>query len=65
MAIEELSYASEYDIYGNIVGLCPPSKREIVDKINEIIRHLNKGENHDNPDNQDNQDNTASITHNL
>lgn len=54
MAIEELFYAAEYNRNGDQVGVCPPSTRKIVDKINEIIRHLNKGENHDNPDNQDN-----------
>lgn len=39
--IEKLKTRSEGDRYGNITGVIYPSKTEIIDKVNEIIEHIN------------------------
>ena len=40
--IEELEYKVDEDRYGNIYGLNPPSTREIVETINQLIERVNK-----------------------
>lgn len=40
--LEELEYRTDKDQYGNIYGLLPPSNREIIEKLNEVIRVLNE-----------------------
>lgn len=42
--IEKLKYQPDVDDYGNCYGLIPPSKQEIVDKINEVINYINEKE---------------------
>ena len=40
--IDRLRYIPDVDSVGNCYGKIPPSKDEIIDKINEIIDYLNK-----------------------
>ena len=40
--IEELTTTTDMDQYGNVYGYNYPSRKEIMDKINEIIRSVNK-----------------------
>ena len=42
--IEELKPLPIIDEYGNEYGLSAPTMWEMMDKINEIIRYLNKKE---------------------
>ena len=42
--IEKLRYEADRDSYGNTYGVIPPSKNQIVEKINEIIECINKQE---------------------
>lgn len=44
MKIEELIYTSNMDQWGNCYGKNPPSTRQIVNKINEIIGWINSQE---------------------
>ena len=40
--IEKLHYYPVEDQYGNCYGFNPPSTRQIIDKINEIIDTINQ-----------------------
>ncbi len=40
--IEELEYTVDEDRYGNIYGLNPPSTREIIETVNQLIEKVNK-----------------------
>lgn len=45
--IEELETYNIEDQYGNVYGKSVPTNLELMEKINEIIRYLNKKEDED------------------
>ena len=40
--IKELTTTADMDEYGNVYGTNYPSRQEIMDKINEIVRSVNE-----------------------